>query len=960
VIFQLAPEGQVVVYLLQFLVIAAGCGALTLHLPRALPMPRITRFLFGFTLAPYAIGAGTAILGSIIPGGPGWLFYWLPAVGAVVLLAVFGRRTGRRFVRTVRRGLRAAAPPWLVLGIASLAVIVVGAGTGPRLWANAWTPVSGHDALLYSSKAAVFAEQRATAAIAGMRGSPEGTAREDAHGILYPAFLGHAMLTAPGAHDAWPANDYALRFAFQVSFPLMLLAVAALGATYRLPGTGALAITLLLMVGYFEYISFQSSRDAFRIIPLMLYTALLVGLSPARLRARVHPSVAAPLFLLPIAVLYGHTLGGIVAVLATAAWMVSVLLQRAPWLKVFLLLCIIGLGFVFGAIRYFELYLHDGMIQGYASVEASVAGTALAAIREANRQTLAQTGLWARLALPFTTDAFRLSLPGILAAFASLAWWWKKRHERNTFVFLLLSLTTMLIFLPLTGLLDYSGYRISAAFVRNLRYTLHWYPYAAVSLAGLLMAWQHSTSQATGDAGHRVTHRLATGVVAAIAVAAAATALLVIQTDWRVRSETFVASADEVGGPIKMMLKQLAPGEHWLLDDDRYNYNLGNEGRVMYTRATWPVIKAQTLTEAQVALDTLGIRAVALLRADIPGWWTELPFFALLNDPKKAVVLSGDYYVVYDRIKDQADYGRRLASYLAAEDVGGPAALHSAQLTSALGTQDASRVLTVTLTPEVELVLPDVQYAAASLMAAASEQPQDYRIQMALGHIYTLLGSPVPAYAAYRQARESGADPQEVTPYMAAARSLQAEQLAAMGQYELALRALTAAAALAPTDPLVINRLLAAHRIWGSNLEHGLLAEVVGQLTQVIRAGGATPEVYLALAEVYNELQQAEQAAAVYDQVLERWAKDVAILQRVAATAAATHHWETAAEAYRQMIRTNPDAQKPYEALAEIYLAQLKPDQARALLEQAAHANPGAAWPHLALGRLYQQLSQQP
>jgi tetratricopeptide (TPR) repeat protein len=952
----LSPASQISLYLLQFAVVAAGLGSLTLHLPRMLPLPRPGRFLFGLTLTPFAIGAVTAILGTAAAGAPPWLFFWLPAALAVVPLVFYGWRTLRRLERDTRRKWRTTPAPRLASGIIILALGLFVGVVAPKLWANAWSPISGHDALLYSSKAAKFAEQRTISAIYGLRGDPAGTAREDSHGVLYPAFLGHAMLTKMNGQQAGPPDDYAVRFAFQASFPLMLLAVVALGASYRLMGVGALAVILLLMVGRFEYVSFQSSRDAYRIIPILLYSALLVELSPARLRARAHPSVVLPLLLLPVAALYGHTLSGIVAAISTVVWAGCVVVRRAPLRTVMLLLAIIGVGFVLGSLRYLDLYLLDGVIQGYASVEGTVNGTVLAPILQASRREVGQVGLLARLNLPFAIDGFRLSVAGIAAAFASLAWWWRVRNVKQAFVFLLLGLTVLAVFLPLTGLLDYSGYRISRSFVRNERYTLHWYPYASVAVAGLLLVWHRVLVRVFKRTHNPYKVRAANAALAAVTVTAAVAALLVINNEWRMRSTTMSASAGEVTAPVRLMLDELPSSQKWLLDDDRYNYNLGNDGLVMYTRATWPVVRAQDTVAARQALDDLHIGAVALLRRDIQGWWDELPFVSLLNEPGEAVTLIGDAYLVFDRVTSQPDYGREVAAYLAAAGEQGPATIFNAtqELPRELGAARGT-VAVLQLAPGVSLVLPDAQYTLNALSAVLEEDPGNSSIHFAMGHIHSLLGSPAAAYQQYNLALENGGEVQLIQRYMAAARSQEAEQLAAMWQYPAAAEALRAAVALAPTEPLVGSRLLSAYRAWGSYFGDGLKAAIIEQYEQDVHTSEADAGVYIALAKMYVELGQGEAALATYRQALERWPDDSQILKALGASSVTIQAWDTAVDAYKRLVHQNPADPDAYRGLAEVYQSQRQTDLVVALFQEAAQANPEKAWPHLELGRLYQQ-----
>jgi len=630
---------------------------------------------------------------------------------------------------------------------------------------------------------------------------------------------------------------------------------------------------------------------------------------------------------------------------------------------VLLVLLAIGVGLTLGSMRYFDLYLTDHIIQGYASVEGTLKGTVLAPVLQASRSEIAQTGLVERLRLPFAIDNFYLSLPGVLAAVGSLVWWQRNRQSKHSFVFLLMGLTMLGIFLPLTGLLDYSGYRISRSFVRNERYTLHWYPYAAVCVAGLVLAiHQWAVQQATKGRQPRNVWLAHAGLTVFV-LAGTITAYSEINREWRTRTVAQENRFTELTAPIRVMQEHLPDGQRWLLDDDRYNYRLGNNGLVMYTRTTWPVVRALDEQSARQALDDLQIDAVALLRNDIPDWWEELPFFAVLNAPQEALVLSGSSYLVFDRVSSPADYGRHVASYLAAAEQGGPSSFFAPvqALPPELG-EAAGPIAVLTLAHDVDLVLPDADYAVHALESAVTQTPGDAPLHQALGHVYSVLHNPSAAMVQYKQALAAGGEATNIHPFMAAAYLQQAEQLAAAGDTQAALASVEAALPLARGERWFSEQLLAAYRGWASShFDVTLQAVIAEPLEAAANAVDASAADYVALAKMYQQFGNVQTAEQLYSIVLERWPENDDALDALTARPVVRANWQLAARAYQQKIRNNPADSDAYRRLADLLLDHTQLDRAAALYLAAAAANPEAGWPQLELGKLYQrQARQQP
>ena len=485
----LKPQGWVRIYLLQLLLLSLALGSWTLHLPRWLRVPRMSRFLIGCCATPFVMGAWMLLMAAIVPGGRRLLFLAPPLAVAVALLVFYGPRALRRLIRDHRRTLRASRNPWPVYavyaGVAVMLVVLV-----PKLVQNGRPPTLAHDASIYLSQALPFAQERSLGATSGWLGAPGDANQGSNHNFVYPAFLSHALLNTGHNPLGYP-YDHAARAAFQATFICMLLSVVALASTTRYLGAGALAVILLLQVPQIEYISYQSSRDAFRIIPLMLLAATLAGVSPPKLRYRLRPAALVKLLLPPMVLaafsLSGHTLGGLVVVTMALAWLIWGLLRKARWLNMTLVLVAMGVGLLLGGFHYLVTYLETGT-SGITFTRQTMQrrlleepGGLSERIHEAVSMTTPQ-----RLATLLKRDQYRLSIAGLVGAVLAIAGWARSQRSRRAQAIPFIGLMVLTGSLPFLGVFDI-GYYFSAGFIANERYLLHWYPFAAVCVATLVV-----------------------------------------------------------------------------------------------------------------------------------------------------------------------------------------------------------------------------------------------------------------------------------------------------------------------------------------------------------------------------------------------------------------------------------------------------------------------------------------
>ncbi len=459
-------------------------------------------------------------------------------------------------------------------------------------------------------------------------GDDEGTFRSAYHGFVYQAYLSHALMSlTPGPID-YPGPT-TVGAPFQMTFVYMLFAVAAAAAAIQTRGTVALTILLTLLAAPLDFISYGLDRDGFRIIPLMLLVALLSHLSGQR---KVPGWFLLSVLLLSAAAMTGHAIGGPIVVVILAAWAGARLLRGENPYKLIVAVGFVGaLGLLLGGARHLEAYWETGRLLGYANgavlLEGSVADDDPLSLEEAYAQ-MPRTPVLTRIKRFMALDHWVLSLMGSVIATGLLACWPWFRRTSHAFPLLFSGLLTVLVVAPLLGAFDWlRDYPLSESLIRNPRYSMHYYPIAAlhIALVSAAICERLSRERAAGPSvfgDARGTRPLLYGCFALV-VAFGSTWTL--STSWRRAELWHEIWFDENIAPLQALAEQLPPEKRFLIEDQRYRYYLPARVMTLHTLPAWGVIQARDQASARQEMDDRDIGAVAVNRR-FRSVWKRLPF----------------------------------------------------------------------------------------------------------------------------------------------------------------------------------------------------------------------------------------------------------------------------------------------------------------------------------------------
>jgi hypothetical protein len=632
----MASNIGVVTYLAQVILLSAALGCWTYHLTRLLFIPGLSRFLIGFSMTPFVLGGWMLLIAHITPGAPRLVFTLPPFIIAVGLLVIYGPRTLHRLRRSHQTIININLNQLFtaVICIAALIIVIMVAIV---LIENCETPLLFNDSLVYMQEALRFAEGRSPASITDYHGAADGSIRGDIHSFLYPAYLGQALLFNGGLPLGYP-NDITARIAFQLTIFYMLLAVIALAAAARQSLIPPLALILMLQVPEFEYLSRASSRDGFRIIPLVLLVTVLTGLTPRRLCRKLRlETLLLPLFL-SFCALAGHTLGAYIIVTLALAWGIWNLAGKARWLNIILVAGALGIGLILGSLQYIQVYRETGTLTGDIFKESVIEGTPLwEESQQRDQASLEGTRtLWERLVTLIKRDGGRLSIFGLVVTLFSILWFACLSRQRWNDPLPFWSLATFAAALPFLGVFDFSDYPLSLSFVANFRYALHWYPFAAVCIA-LFIVYGYQILSVSPQKPARIA---AVIMLLSFSALAAFDTIKTVNKKWVPLSAPYMKMQLADNLSILQTALDLQPeGKRLLLDDEagRYNYYLNNKAVIIYTRPTWEIVRSRNQQQIDAEFDHLDIGSVVLTSSLVTDWWDRLALYRYLNNPERAI-----------------------------------------------------------------------------------------------------------------------------------------------------------------------------------------------------------------------------------------------------------------------------------------------------------------------------------
>lgn len=634
------------VYTLRSLLIASALGIAFLRSGLFTPLNKPAVFLLGASAAPVALAACGYVLGLVFPGAPMWLFSLLPVVISLVFLGY------KHAYRMIPEGL-GAVRDWFngfsarlldqrkkgrseaifclflalfVLHIAARSLYTVNTALQQDMFEN--------DRSHYEVQARYFLEDRSSLGIDRYTGDKYGTVLMDDHGGFWPVFIADAFMLAPNEPAFW-ANP-AVDTAYVSTFYYMLLAIAAVAAAV----TGQVAGSLLsvLLVFLYRYIGHHplfGSRDGFRFISLLLLVALVYAYAmriayesrqtPVRFRWYHGLALAIACY----AAMQGHT-GNVYIMLGLfIAFGVFLLVKRVSWKTILPFAAFVLGGTLLGMAKTMRVYLVYGDIR--STTTAAFAGTPVVAQIDAiNAERADMETIWGS----YGFGEFVLLFLGAcaLAFFVGVLLYrlWKKQPlfvagdmvSRG----ILLGILVLGMLLPLSGLFDIFGYKVSIWFLEQRRYRIYLFILSAIIagtglcyLATLRNLWARSLAW-----------------ILALFVCSFAGFLMLTDYGWR--KADVAISVNRNASFLRdtaVTAAALAGDGNVFVNEQILCYYFDRPAKLLLQMNARPLLIAQTDEEIEAALAALNARVFVFDWLEYHDF-SLLPFYEYLQDPAHA------------------------------------------------------------------------------------------------------------------------------------------------------------------------------------------------------------------------------------------------------------------------------------------------------------------------------------
>ncbi len=601
-------------FLAQAAVVSVLLGLWGYASPRTFGLPTASRVLIALSLTPLVLGAIPVTVAAVAPGAPRVVFLLGPVVPVAALCWLMRgtvRAAHREAIQSLRRLLRDPGRIFAILIVVLIAAMLLG-----RILAGAdGTPI-GHDALTYFAEARAFAQARDIALIPRFDSPLGQVVKTHPHHFLFQGYIANGLMAAGDAIGH--PDDYVARLAVQGVLLFVMLGVLGLTLAVGPVWTVALAATLIFLMGGFEYVARQYSRDAFRVLPFVAIIAVaLTGVG----RREPLPLGRVALFgALVGANVLVHTVNVMLLSFGGAALTLLAVIRRYTWRNVLVLA--LGSG-PFAAITcwpYVSDYVHRGNLLGHGLHYFFYRDTVLWPAFADFKYWMKPIGFLEALERYGSQYGMAFSIAAVLAALVVLPGLRRRQPGRGSalgFTYL------VLYFGPLAFTVGELSLR--GSMVSNLRYGI-----PILALAPAVIAHGVAVALFTLRIRYRFFWLRPRLITAFLAIALAAVSTWSIGTWHLYNNQRTTRYLDRQELFVSRLADSLPPGARWVTDRYTVAYFAHRVPIFFYTDEGQPFLKARNTTEVWSLIEKYNIRMVALYRKS-PGWWPKTSLYQALT-----------------------------------------------------------------------------------------------------------------------------------------------------------------------------------------------------------------------------------------------------------------------------------------------------------------------------------------
>lgn len=487
----------------------------------------------------------------------------------------------------------------------------------------------------YELQARYFAETRDSVSIDNYEDEKYGTVFRDDHGPLWAVYIADARMCSLEKEDYFNPLTIDMAYIMAVICWLGMITVTALIITGSI-WSGLLAILMAGMYKYSFFYSIIGSRDAFRIIGILLLGLYVLEIclrlyKRADLKEQVvkrNDSVATILFC--YLCMQGHggnayVMLGLFIVFGLIALIKKMQLKELIGMAV----CVLA-GTVSGALKTIFMYLETGNLSSNSTLVFE--GTKAAErYKQMGQEDALSTSASAAYEFADKIIVF-LGIAGIIYCMATL-YIKLKNHEKKIYIIEIFSLLTIGMLLPVSGIMNFIGYNVSLYFIYQVRYRLYFLVLFSIVAAGVLTKIIQN---------NRKSNCVICGSTVLI-IALSLNSTLSMYNSWNVKyyNSSVTASYKKYAEEIE----EYAGNGNIYVMDQVFAYYFHKNPKLLYAPVARKLIVAKTEKEIERAIKEQNIKVIAFHPPE--GWTFDfwlLPFYKYIENDENAeqIVLEAE------------------------------------------------------------------------------------------------------------------------------------------------------------------------------------------------------------------------------------------------------------------------------------------------------------------------------
>ncbi len=483
---------------------------------------------------------------------------------------------------------------------------------GVSMTARPW--VDDTDALHYELDARYFAQDKDSWEVDDYTDEKYGSSFPDDHGPLWIMYLADADIVADtlGVANHTRILNYSLVWVYICFIVLLFFTSSYISGAY---GAGAISLVLFHVYIYTVYLII-GRRDAFRFVAVLLLMLFVYEHFESISKGKERWIDYLAMIVMCYLCMNGHESNAYLMLGLFSVIGIMLLIRKTPVIALVKCGLSVLLGTALGAIKTIRLFLNTGRIST-STAEVLFNTGAGEADSKFHLARADRSYIW----LTYTTPVRIMLFLGAVGLLTMILVSWRKKNRD----LLLFSLMIVGLLLPLTGIMDWTGYKASLWFVEQQRYRMYFMVLASITGAYLLT--------------YRTDKR-------AVKLCRAVTYIVIfaffVQAEWtrcRVYDRAYVENNIKVEQNYMALADRLDSevDGNVFTQNQAILYYLHGTPKLIYHPISEELVQARTEDEIKAAMSNLNVGAFVFSERGMHADFSQLPFWKYIDNSDIAI-----------------------------------------------------------------------------------------------------------------------------------------------------------------------------------------------------------------------------------------------------------------------------------------------------------------------------------